>query len=311
MRSKKDYILLFFKGIGMGGADVVPGVSGGTVAFITGIYEEFLDSIKSVNFDNLKLLFTGNFKSFWANINGGFLVTLFLGILISVKSLATLMAYLIQAYPIQLWSFFFGLIIISSMVVLRQVAKWNIGVVLSIGIGIASAYLITSSTPASTPDSLIMVFISGTVAICAMILPGISGAFILLILGKYKYVVEALSNMDIVVILTFAAGCLVGISSFARVVAWLLKKYHNIAIAILSGFMLGSLNKIWPWKQVLEFRLDSHGKKIPFIETNILPSNFYQTTGQDPFILQAILFMAIGFFLVVVIEKIALMIESK
>ena len=311
MRRLKDYILLFLKGVAMGGADVVPGVSGGTIAFISGIYEELLASIKAVNLENLKLLFKGKFKLFWKEINGGFLLAIFVGILTSVKSLATLIIFLKENYPIQLWSFFWGLIMISSIVVLRQITRWNAGIVLSAIIGILIAYGITSLTPAHTSDSPLMILGSGVLAISAMILPGISGAFILLILGKYEFIISAVSELNFFVLGIFAAGCLLGLVSFVRIISWLLSKYHNAAVALLAGFMMGSLNKLWPWKQVLEYRINRHGDQVPFIEKNILPTDFYQITGNDPVFIQALLYMAVGFFIIVILEKIALRISSK
>lgn len=295
----------------MGGADVVPGVSGGTIAFISGIYEELLESIKAVNIPNLKLLLKGEFKAFWKAINGNFLLVLFSGILVSVKSLASLLIYLKETYPIQLWSFFWGLIMISAVVVLRQINQWRWPVILSGIIGIFIAFFITSTTPAQTSDSYLMIILSGVLGISAMILPGISGAFILLILGKYEFILTALSELDLVVIGLFLLGCLIGLVSFVRIISWLLSKYHNAAVALLAGFMMGSLNKLWPWKQTLEYRLDRHGEQVPFVDINVWPNKYLEVTGQDPVIIQALLYMAVGFFIIVVIEKIALQIKLK
>jgi putative membrane protein len=311
MRKTKDYVLLFLKGLAMGGADVVPGVSGGTIAFISGIYEELLESIKSVNIPTLKLLFRGDFKSFWKAINGNFLLVLFSGILVSVKSLASLLIHLKETYPIQLWSFFWGLIMISAIVVLRQINQWKWTVVLAGIIGIFVAFFLTSTTPAHTSDSYWMIVLSGVLGISAMILPGISGAFILLILGKYEYILTALSELNFTVIGLFLVGCLIGLITFVRLISWLLTKYHNVAVALLAGFMMGSLNKLWPWKQTLEYRLDRHGDQVPFIDINVWPNKYLEVSGQDPVIIQALLYMAVGFFIVVVIEKIALQIKSK
>ena len=295
----------------MGGADVVPGVSGGTIAFISGIYEELLESIKAVNIPNLKLLLKGEFKAFWKAINGNFLLVLFSGILVSVKSLASLLIFLKETYPIQLWSFFWGLIMISAVVVLRQINQWRWTVILSGIIGIFVAFFITSTTPAQTSDSYLMIILSGVLGISAMILPGISGAFILLILGKYEFILTALSELDLVVIGLFLTGCLIGLVSFVRIISWLLSKYHNGAVALLAGFMMGSLNKLWPWKQTLEYRLDRHGDQVPFVDINVWPNKYLEVTGQDPVIIQALLYMAVGFFIIVVIEKIAMQIKSK
>lgn len=293
----------------MGGADVVPGVSGGTIAFISGIYEELLASIKAVNFPNLKLLLQGRFKEFWKAINGNFILILFSGILISIKSLAALLIHLKETYPIQLWSFFWGLIMISSIVVLRQITKWSWAVIVAGIIGIVLAIIVTSLTPAHTSDSYLMIILSGVLGISAMILPGISGAFILLILGKYEFILTALSEMNLVVIGLFIFGCIIGLVSFVRVISWLLSKFHNMAVALLAGFMMGSLNKLWPWKETLEYRLDSHGNQVPYVDVNVMPNEYFAATGNDPVVIQALLFMAVGFFIIVLIEKIALQIK--
>ena len=290
----------------MGGADVVPGVSGGTIAFISGIYEELINSLKSINLENLKLLISGQFKAFWTAINGNFLLVLFSGILISIKSLASLMVYLMDQYPIELWSFFWGLIVISSVVVLRQIKNWQASVMVIGLVGVLIAFVITSLSPAETSDNLFMVLISGILGISAMILPGISGAFILLILGKYRMIINALNEMDLLIIGVFLVGCIIGILSLVRLIAWLLNKYHDHAVSLLAGFMMGSLNKIWPWKEIIEFRVNRHGEQVPLIDRNIFPTEYYEFTGNDPHIIQAILFAAFGFFIVVAIEKIAL-----
>jgi putative membrane protein len=299
--------MLMLKGMAMGGADVIPGVSGGTIAFITGIYEELIDSIKSVDIEAFKLLLSFELKAFWKHINGSFLVAVLMGILISILSLARLVTYLMANHPIQLWSFFFGLIIISALMVAKEIKQWNISSVLSLLAGIVVAYFITSATPASTPDGLLFVFLSGMIAICAMILPGISGSFILLILGKYQYVLGAVKELDFVVIIVFALGCLVGILSFARLVSWLLKHYHLVTVSVLVGFMIGSLNKIWPWRLVTQYRLNSKGEQVPFLETNVLPAEYLQSTGQEPLFMHAILFFALGIGLVILIDKLAAM----
>ena len=303
--------MLFLKGMAMGGADVVPGVSGGTIAFISGIYEELLESIKAVNLPNLKLLVQGQFREFWKAINGNFLLILFSGILISIKSLAALLIYLKESFPIQLWSFFWGLIMISSVVVLRQITQWHWKVIVAGIIGIILAVIVTSLTPAHTSDSYFMIILSGVLGISAMILPGISGAFILLILGKYEFILTALNELNLVVIGLFIFGCTLGLVSFVRVISWLLSKYHNMAVALLAGFMMGSLNKLWPWKQTLEYRLDSHGNQVPFVDINVMPNEYFAATGNDPVFIQAVLFMAVGFFIIVLIEKIALQIKPK
>lgn len=304
MSTRRDRIFLFLKGVGMGCADIIPGVSGGTIAFITGIYEELINSIKAVDLEALKLLLSGKFSAFWSKINGGFLIVLLLGILTSILSLARIITNLLANHPIQLWSFFFGLIAISALVVSRDIHRWNITVVLGLLVGGLAAYLITQAVPAQTPNSLPLIFLSGAVAICAMILPGISGSFILLILGKYTFILTAIKDFQLGTLLVFSLGCLLGLMTFSRLISWLFKKYRNLTIAVLAGFMIGSLNKVWPWKKTVETYMDRHGEVKPLVQENILPTTF-QSMGQEPYFWQALLFCALGIGLVVLLEKIA------
>ncbi len=289
----------------MGSADVVPGVSGGTIAFITGIYEELLESIKSFDGTAVRLLIKGDVRSFWKHINGNFLAVLLTGIGISILSLAQLIHYLLDHHPIELWSFFFGLIIISSLTVIKKIKGWKYTVVLSGLAGILLGYMITDLSPASTPENYLFVFLSGALAICAMILPGISGSFILLILGKYEFIITSVKDLNLLILAVFALGCIAGLLSFSRLVSWLLRHYHDLTVALLAGFMLGSLNKIWPWKQTLSTTTNSKGEIVPFIQQNILPADYLAKTGEDPLLLHALLYMAIGVLLVIFIEKIA------
>lgn len=291
----------------MGGADVVPGVSGGTIAFITGIYEELLNSISKIDADAIKLLLQFKLKDFWVHINGTFLIVLLSGILFSVFSLARIITYLLEHHPIPIWSFFFGLIIISAILVAKEIKKWNWIVVVAGIIGIAIAYYITIASPSQTSNSLWFVYISGAIAICAMILPGISGAFILLLLGKYTYIFTALKEFNLPIIIVFALGCITGLLSFSRAISWLLKNYYNTAVALLAGFMIGSLNKIWPWKVPTSYRINSEGLQVPLTEQNIAPTTYVEVTGQDPLILHAVLFVMVGIVLVIVIERIGSM----
>lgn len=295
----------------MGSADVVPGVSGGTIAFITGIYEELLTSINSFDTQAFKLLFTFKIREVWIKVNGGFLAPLVSGILLSAFSLAKLITYLLDQHPIQIWSFFFGLVIISSISVAKEIKTWNFYTVLNGVLGIAIAYGVTIVTPASTPNQLWFVFISGAIAICAMILPGISGSFILLILGKYAYIMTALKNLDTAVIAIFAIGCILGLFTFSRLISWFLTRFHDYAITLLAGFMIGSLNKIWPWKKAELFRWNTHGEQVPLYERNLWPTDYLSETGQSPMIIQAILYMALGFMIVVIMEKVALTIKKS
>ncbi|WP_055095943.1 MULTISPECIES: DUF368 domain-containing protein [Bacteroidales] len=296
MRKSKDYLLLALKGMGMGAADVVPGVSGGTIAFIVGIYEELIDSIKSINLKTIKLFFTLRWVAFFKAINGSFLFSVLAGILISVFSLAKLITWLLETHPILVWSFFFGLVLASTYFVSKQIEIWDWKRWLSFVIGVGTAYYITIATPAQTPDSLLFIFMCGSIAICAMILPGISGSFILLLMGKYEFIMNAVKSLDIVIIVIFAVGAAIGLILFSNVLSYLLKNFHDITISVLSGFMLGSLNKVWPWKETIQTFTDSHGNIKPLIEQNVLPNEY---------LWQAILLMIMGFLMVYIIEKIS------
>ena len=285
-RGLKDYALLMLKGVGMGAADVVPGVSGGTIAFIVGIYDELIDSIKSINGKSLKLFFTGKWGAFWKAINGNFLISIVAGIAVSVFSLAKVITWLLTDHPVMVWAFFFGLVLASTWFVGKDIKEWNKKTIPAFIIGVAVAYYITVATPAETPSNLFFIFLCGAIAICAMILPGISGSFILVLLGKYFYIMEAVKTFDIATLLVFLAGACIGITTFSRVLSYALKNFRNITLAVLTGFMLGSLNKVWPWKETLETFTDSHGVVKPLVEANILPNQY---------IVEAVVLMIVGF----------------
>lgn len=281
----------------MGAADVVPGVSGGTIAFITGIYEELIHSIKSIDMEAIKLFFTGQWRSFWKHINGNFLLSVFAGIFIAVVSLARLLEHLLETHPIIIWSFFFGLILISSYVVARRIKQWDYTKVVALVSGVAIAFYITSVTPAETTDAAWFIILSGALASCAMILPGISGSFILLLLGKYAFALRAVNEVDLGAILLLGAGAVIGLLSLSRVLSWLFNKYHDGTVAILAGFMIGSLNKIWPWKETVE-TVVIEGVEKPLVEKNILPA-FSQPDNQLP---AAIAMMLAGIGLILLFE---------
>lgn len=282
--------------MGMGAADVVPGVSGGTIAFIVGIYDELIDSIKSINMHSLKLLFTGKITAFWKAINANFLLSLLFGIAVSILSLAKLMTYLLTNEPVLVWSFFFGLVLASTWFVSKDIKERNWKTILGFIAGVVIAYYITIATPAETSTSLLFIFLCGAIAICAMILPGISGSFILVLLGKYFYIMEAVNKLDLIVLGVFAFGALLGITSFSRVLSYALKHFRNITLSVLTGFMLGSLNKVWPWKEVVETYTDTHGEVKPLVENNILPNDY---------LVEGIILMVVGFVLVYVLEKLS------
>ena len=285
------------RGMGMGAADVVPGVSGGTIALITGIYEELINSIKSINLDAARLFFTGRWASFWKQINGNFLLAVFAGIFISVLSLARLLEYLLEHQAVLIWSFFFGLILASSYAVSRKINTWDYKKILALLAGIAVAFYITSVTPTTTTDASWFLILSGGLASCAMILPGISGSFILLLLGKYSFALHAVNERIFVDLLLLGLGAVAGLILFANLLSWLLKKYHDLTITVLVGFMIGSLNKIWPWKETLETIL-VEGEIKPLVEKNILPS---PGNSADQFGM-ALLLAAVGIALILLIE---------
>ena len=277
--------MLSVKGMCMGAADVVPGVSGGTIAFITGIYDELINSIKSINAASLKMFFTGKWGEFWKMINGKFLLFLLAGIGISVFSLAKIITWLLVAYPVLVWSFFFGLVLASTWFVGKDVKERNWKTGLGFLFGAALAFYITVATPAETPSHFLFIFLCGAIAICAMILPGISGSFILVLLGKYFFIMEAVKTLDLKVIAVFGIGACVGITSFSRLLSYALSHMRNITLAVLSGFMLGSLNKVWPWKETIEG-----------VEQNVAP---------NAFVWQAVCLALLGFVMVYGIEKIS------
>ena len=306
-----QYLLLAAKGCAMGMADVVPGVSGGTIAFISGIYEELIESIKSVNGTALRLLGTLRLKEFWRHVNGRFLLPVLIGIGIAIFSLARLMTYLLTHHPIAIWSFFFGLIVASALLVARDVTRWNAASVVSLLCGIAVAWWITVASPSQTPETWWFILLSGAIAICAMILPGISGAFILLLMGKYQFILNAVSSFDIGILALFATGAVAGLVSFSHVLSWLLRRYHDVTISLLMGFMVGSLNKVWPWKETAETYLDSHGVAQPLVQHNVAPGTFEQLTGQPSQLVQAVLLCVVGFLAIYGIELLARIIVKK
>lgn len=299
IRTTKEYLSLSLKGMAMGAADIIPGVSGGTIAFISGIYEELIETINNVNFEAIKKLKNNGIKSFWTHINGNFLIALLTGIAISIMSLAKVITHLLETHSQLLWGFFFGLIVASVYIVGKQVNKWDINNIISLIIGSSIAFYITILNPMQNPDALWFVFLSGSIAICAMILPGISGSFILLLLGSYEFILVAIKDFKLDVITIFGVGCITGLLAFSKLLNWLFKKYHDITIALLTGFLIGSLNKIWPWKETIQTRINSHGEIVPFTQNNVLPSNF----EGDSNIIEVILLSLIGLVLIYLLER--------
>ena len=313
LRSFFSYLTIIFKGIAMGAADVVPGVSGGTIAFISGIYEELIESIDKINLGVFKVWKTYGFKTAWNSINGTFLVALFSGIAISILSLAKLIKWLLHHEPVLLWSFFFGLVLASILYIAKQIKNWSPLVFIAIILTSVLSYYISLAEPFASLDSPYYLLFCGFIAIIAMILPGVSGAFILLILGAYQTAIETINNLRdglfngnielfkeaFINFLLLALGAIVGIKVFSKLLNWMFKHKKNLTLAILTGFMIGSLNKIWPWKEVLSTRVNSEGNEVPLLEKSILPTNF----EGDSQLLMASVFIVIGFFTILLLER--------
>jgi putative membrane protein len=293
-RSLSNYLILGTKGFCMGAANVIPGVSGGTMALILGIYEELIDAIHSLNLKVLRLLTFLKIREAISSVSWPFLVPVGLGILLATVSLAKALSWLLHNYPVIVWSFFFGLILSSVFTVSRVIREWRMPTFTAVGLGAVAAYFLFDLVPVATPNAPWFIFLSGFLAICAMILPGVSGAYILVLLGKYHYILEAINNRDLTTILMLIAGAFVGLLSFARVIGWLLKRYHDLTMGILIGLMLGSLRKIWPWKETLTTFSDRHGKDVP-----VLPSSFNSEVGL------ALLLMFVGFLVVFSLDFLA------
>jgi len=289
---------IFLRGLLMGAADIVPGVSGGTVAFITGIYDQLLDSLRAVDLEFLARLSRLDIAGAWQHINGRFLLALLLGIATSIFSLAQLVSWVLEHHPVPLWAFFFGLILASALVLLREVDNWSVPKVLCLLSAGAVAVFIALSPVISLEMGLAGVFLAGFLAVCAMILPGISGSFILVLLGMYSTTLLALISLDLVFILVFVIGAGCGLLCFSRLLHWLLQRFHQGTMAVLTGFLFGSLLVVWPWKRVLEWVEGSHGQLKPAQQFPVSPLDYQVYTGQDPQLWFCLSLMIAGFALV-------------
>ncbi len=299
-RTPVEYAGLVARGFVMGSADVVPGVSGGTMAFILGIYEELINSIRAAARPPFwKALIGLRIGEALKAVNAGFLIALFAGILLAILSLAKGLEWLLENQPVYLWSFFFGLVLASVWTVSKRIPRWSPLLASALLVGAVGAYIVVGLVPLQTPESAWYLFLSGALAICAMILPGISGSFILVLLGKYQFVLGAVNQRDFVTIAIVGAGAVIGLVSFAQVLGWLFKRYHDLAVALLTGLMVGSLRKIWPWKEVLATITDRHGALIPTVEANVLPATF----GSE--VLIALGLAVVGFALVLLLDRLA------
>ncbi len=299
----KEGILVFFKGIGMGAANVIPGVSGGTIALITGIFERLINAIKSFNLSALKLLFQFKIKDFVKYIDFWFLVSLFLGVGVAIISVAKLFEYLFEYYPVYIWSFFFGLVLASVYFVGKEVEKWKMGVVISFLLGSGIAVLISIMSPASENSSIYYLVICGMVAACSMILPGLSGSFVLILLGNYQLVmIDAVTNFDLAILLPVVIGALVGILGFSHLLSWVFKKFRDQTIGVLTGFVLGSVMILWPWKtQILKTFGD---------ETKLVGYNWFIPEINVEFFV-AILLIICGIASIILMEKMAGNLKNK
>jgi len=286
----------------MGAADIVPGVSGGTIAFITGIYFRLLEAINAVPGALARELCRGDLKGFWLRCDGNFLASLLAGILCSIATLATLISHVLEQYPILIWSFFFGLIVASVWHVGRQIRGFRIALLVPLFVGIAFAWWV-ATLPAGQADPSGLVFLgAGALAICAMILPGISGSFILVLIGMYAPVLEAIRHLQVGVLALFAIGCVIGLLSIARLITWAFHRFHDPVLALLTGFMIGALNKVWPWKQTLSWRTNSAGEQVALNEASVSPGYYAELTGHDPQLMMAVGVAILGFGMVILVE---------
>ena len=302
MRSSGQYLMLFMKGLVMGAADVVPGVSGGTIAFVSGIYIELINSIKALNLRALSILGSEGLLSAWQYINGNFLLCLAAGIFTSLFTLANVMQYFLLEHPLPLWSFFSGLIVGSVIYLLRQHPFRRRSDLALFVLGIGIAYGISIVPAVTLEGNHITMFFAGSIALCAMILPGISGSFILVLLGLYPVFISAIVNLQIDILAVFACGGLIGLMSFSRLLSWLLSHYQTAVIATMCGFLVGSLNIIWPWKQVVMSTTSHSGKVVVLAADNMFPQQFAEIVGQDPQTILCIISLAIGLILVLGLE---------
>jgi putative membrane protein len=309
-RTAKDFVGIAARGVLMGAADAVPGVSGGTIAFMTGIYEELISSLKKCS-SAPKILVTQGINATWLHINGSFLLTLFSGVIISLVSISRLVVFLLDNYPALLWAFFFGLIMAGVWSVIRHIDRWSLPVISAFVFGAVGAYWITMISPTSIESTPLIVFFSGMLAICAMILPGISGSFILLLLGMYGPMMNAIKEFQFFTLGCFAAGCVAGLISFSHVLSWMFQHHKTPTLALLGGFMLGSLNKVWPWKITLETVIDRHGKVIPLLQENVLPAAFEAHTQQPAYLLYTLLLIGLGVVAVVLLERFGTKTDQK
>jgi putative membrane protein len=295
----------------MGATEVIHGVSGSTMALMLGVYQEFILSLRSINRENFRLWKRKGFGFFWSEIHGPFLFPLLSGIIVGLLILTRLVSGLLQESPIVFSSFLFGLVLISGLLLLRKIRKWTPGTFVLLFCGVAINYFLSLTPPISTPDNPLFALLAGLCAGFSLTFPGISSAFILILIGKYQYIVLSFSELNLLVTILFFAGGVVGLWMASRLMYRIFAEYYNATVALLAGLMLGALNKLWPWRNVFEYVTSSKGDQMPAYDTSILPWNYMALTGKDPEVFFAILMMALGVFLVVLIEKITAGLKTK
>ena len=281
------------------------------MALLLGVHHQFVLSFHALDRKAMSLLAQKKINAFWKKINGTFLVVMLAGITAALLTIRGLFSYYYLQFPILISSFFFSVVIIGALLLLRKITRWPPAVALLLIAGLSLSYFITRSAPITTPDTPFLGFFAGIVASITLVVPGVSGAFILMIFGKYQYILTSFDSLEIDVIILFIAGGILGITVMARFIATLLTHYFNTTVALFAGLMIGSLNKIWPWREVLEYTTTLQGKRVPTFDKSILPWRYLEITGKDPQVFYAILMMASGVFMVVIIEKIAARLKTK
>lgn len=304
-------ILVFVKGLCMGATEVVQGVSGSTMALILGVYHDLIGSLRAIDRDAIKLLRAGKIRSLWKKINGDFVSALFAGIIASIILFTQVVSYFLEKHFISTTSLFFGFIVISALLVLQNIKKWNIVAAIAFFIGVACNFYLSSVQPLNTPDNLLFVFLAGNLAGFMITIPGVSSAFILLLFGKYQLIVISFSRLNTGVIAIFFTGCLLGLWLASRIIHRLLTNYYSTTVALLAGLMVGALNKLWPWRNVFEYAVNGLGNQVPAHDKSIMPWDYTAITGKDPQVFQAILMMAVGVLMVVLIVKITAGLKTK
>ncbi len=304
-RSLKDYAFICVKGMAMGAADIVPGVSGGTIALITGIYHELLSSLKGLTPAALAVLFRSGVAAFWKQINGNFLLALFVGILFSLKTFASIVSWALSEHPLLVWGVFSGLILASLYCLMREQVRWGFPQYILFALGALFVVGIAIAKPTQVPGDWWMLFLGGFLAICAMILPGISGSFILLLIGLYPVFIGAIESLDFLALASFAGGCVCGLLVFSRFLSWLLDRFYTNTLAVMMGFLLGSLYVTWPWKHVVSTIIDRHGEVVPLIQENISPFMYEAATGNESQFSWVLVASIVGVLLVLIVEKVS------